>query len=124
MNYTISQVAKKFNLTPYTIRYYEKEGIFSIQRTEKGIRYFTDSDLEDLTMVCCLKDTGMSIKDIKKFFDLCSQGNKTIEQRICIFTFHREHIFQELEVLHKHLSKIEEKIKWYKSYIKQQKNEG
>ncbi|MEK1829758.1 MerR family DNA-binding transcriptional regulator [Priestia megaterium] len=28
MTYTISQVAKKLNVTIYTIRYYDKEGLF------------------------------------------------------------------------------------------------
>lgn len=121
MNYIISQVAEKFNLEPHTIRYYEKEGILSPQKTEKGIRSFTNSDLDQLEMVCCLKSTGMSIKDIKKYFDLSALGDATLEQRMAIFTSHREHILEEIEDLKKHLTKIEGKIAWYNGYMTSKK---
>ncbi|WP_431602566.1 MerR family transcriptional regulator [Clostridium pasteurianum] len=118
VSYSISQVAKKFHLEAYTLRYYEKEGILSPQKTEKGIRYFTNSDLEELEMICCLKSTGMSLKDIKKYFDLCAKGDETLEHRMEIFTSHRNHILQEMEQLQKHLEKIQKKIQWYSGYMK------
>jgi len=121
MRYMISQVAEKFNLEPHTIRYYEKAGILSPQKTEKGIRFFTSSDVDQLEMVCCLKSTGMSIKDIKKYFDLSSLGDETLAQRMEIFTAHREHILEEIEGLHNHLTKIEGKIKWYSGYMESKK---
>ena len=114
MNYTISQTAQKFHLGTPTLRYYEKEGIISPQKTEKGIRFYTDSDYEQLEMVCCLKATGMPIKDIRKYFELCAQGDCTIEQRLEIFTSQRKHILEEIESLQKNLEKINGKIKWYK----------
>lgn len=118
MNHSISEAAKKFNLETHTLRYYEKEGIISPHKTDKGIRYFTDSDLEEVGMVCCLRSTGMPIKDIKRYFELCSQGDITLENRMKIFTSHREHILKEIEELQKHLLKIEQKIKWYSGYNK------
>lgn len=118
MNYTISEVAKKFNLTQHTIRYYEKENIISPHRNKNGIRYFTEEDLDQIEMVCCLKSTGMSIKDIKAYFELCSQGDKTLQERMEIFNSHREHILKELEQLKKHLDKIDDKITWYKGFMK------
>lgn len=121
MNYTISQVAKRFNLETPTLRYYEKEGILSPQKTEKGIRYFTDSDVEQLEMVCCLKSTGMSIKAIRKYFDLCALGDQALEQRMDIFTSHRQHILEEIQKMQAYLVKIEGKITWYSGYMKSQK---
>lgn len=117
MNYTISEAARKFNLTPHTIRYYENENIISPHRHKNGIRYFTNEDLEQIEMICCLKATGMSIKDIKAYFDLCLQGDKTLEKRMEIFTSHREHILNELDLLKKHLNKIDDKISWYKGFM-------
>lgn len=122
--YTISQTAEKFNLEPHTLRYYEKEGIISPKKTEKGIRYFTSSDIEQLEMVCCLKSTGMSIKEIKKYFDLCIMGDQTLEKRMEVFTSHRQHILDEMEELQRHLAKIEGKIKWYSEYIETKKSES
>lgn len=119
MNYTISQAAKKMHLTPFTIRYYDKEGILLLHRTEKGARYFTESDMEQLEMVCCLKSTGMPVKEIKKYFDLCALGEGTLEERRGIFISHRDHILQEIAQLQKNLVKIEGKIGRYDRFIRQ-----
>lgn len=113
MQYSISQAAEKMDLTPFTLRYYDKEGILSPHRTEKGIRYFTESDLEQLGMICCLKSTGMTVKEIKKYFDLCREGDETLERRMEIFTTHRQHILDAIEALQTNLCRIEEKIEWY-----------
>lgn len=104
-------------LTPFTIRYYDKEGILALHRTEKGARYFTESDMEQLEMVCCLKSTGMPVKEIKKYFDLCALGEGTLEKRREIFVSHRDHILQEILQLQKNLTKIEGKIRRYDSFI-------
>jgi DNA-binding transcriptional MerR regulator len=114
MAYTISEVAQRFHLEPHTIRYYEKEGIVSPGKTEKGIRSFSDADMDQLGMVCCLKSTGMSIKDIRRYFALCERGDDTIGERLQIFLSHREHILEEVASLQQNLGKIEGKIKWYR----------
>jgi DNA-binding transcriptional MerR regulator len=52
MEYTISQVAGKMNLTPSTLRFYEKEGLlYPINRSKKGIRSFSDDDLEWISIL-------------------------------------------------------------------------
>jgi Predicted transcriptional regulators len=115
MTYTISQVAEQFSLEPHTLRYYEKEGILAPNKSEKGIRFYTDDDLEQLEMVCCLKRTGMSIRDMRKYFDLCAQGDETVAQRLEIFNNQRQHILDEMENLKKNLAKIDCKIEWCKT---------
>ena len=67
MEYSIGQVAEKLNLPCSTIRYYDKEGLLPfIQRKNSGVRVFSDSDINMLTIIECLKNTGMPIKDITK----------------------------------------------------------
>lgn len=119
MRYTISQAAEKMHLTPFTLRYYDKEGILMLHRTEKGVRYFTESDMEQLEMVCCLKSTGMPVKEIKKYFDLCAQGEETLRERREIFLSHRDHILQQIGQLKKSLCKIERKIERYDSFVRE-----
>lgn len=73
--YTISEVAKELNLTVYTLRYYDKEGLMPfVERTPSGNRLFKESDLSALKVIECLKATGMPIKEIKNFIDWCSEG--------------------------------------------------
>ena len=66
MNYSIAQAAKEMNLTTYTLRYYDREGLLSnVKRDKSGKRIFTKDDMEMLSLICCLKNTGMPIKEIK-----------------------------------------------------------
>jgi Predicted transcriptional regulators len=117
MNYTISQIAEKFNVEPHTLRFYEKEGIITPERSENGIRVFTDENISQLELVMCLKSTGMPLRDIKRYFDMVSSGDDMLEERLEIFVEQKEHVLNEIEVLKKYLKKIEHKISWYTDSI-------
>lgn len=123
MGYSISQVAAKFSMEPHTLRFYEKEGIIKAQRSESGIRVYSEENVAQLEMVLCLKSTGMSLKDIKRYFELVDQGDSTLDERLEIFRSHRETVLEEIEVLQRHLCKIEGKIKWYSGFVEQRKQE-
>lgn len=112
--YTIKEVSEKTGLTAYTLRYYEKCGLLrNINRDENGNRKFLDGDIVELEIIKCLKETGMSIKDIKNIVDLSFEGNNTIEKRKKILLKHREMVLKNIEKLKNNLKKIEMKIEWY-----------
>ncbi|MBW7572238.1 MerR family transcriptional regulator [Caproiciproducens faecalis] len=114
MGYTIKQAAEKMNLTAHTLRYYEKEGLLPlVGRKDNGIRIFTDSDLEWLSVICCLKGTGMPIKQIKEYIDLSLEGDSTLEERRQIFIRQRESVLEQIQQLQKHLEKVNHKIEFY-----------
>lgn len=114
MGYTIAQVAKITDLTPYTLRYYDKEGLLPfVGRTGTGDRIFADSDLDWLSIICCLKNTGMQIKDIKKYIDWCIEGDVTLEQRRLMFINQRKKVETQIIDLQMHLKKIDHKINYY-----------
>lgn len=114
MRYTIAQAAEKTGLTEHTLRYYEREGLLPfVERTPGGIRSFQDRDFEWLSLVCCLKNTGMQIKEIKKFVDWCQQGDSTLEQRREMLVEHRADVLQQIADLKKYLHNIDWKIDYY-----------
>ena len=68
MLYTVGEMAKVMGVPASTLRYYDNEGILPcVERSNGGIRMFTDKDYEWLKVVECLKKSGLSIKDIKAF---------------------------------------------------------
>ena len=80
--YTIGEMARMLHVAPSTLRYYDKEGLLPfVERSGSGIRRFKDTDLPWLSMISCLKQTGMPIKEIKTFIDLCRTGDETISMR-------------------------------------------
>ncbi len=114
MTYSIKQIAELTNLTPYTLRYYDKEGLLpSIGRTDTGMRRFSDSDLEWLGMICCLKNTGMSIREIRRFVELSREGDETLKTRFDMLVEHKKTVETEIARMEKHLEKVTRKIALY-----------
>jgi len=114
MNYTIAQAAKKMNLTIYTLRYYDREGLLSnVKRDNSGKRIFTKDDMEMLSLIYCLKNTGMPIKEIKKFIDLQNEGNNTLHDRNRILGKHKEDILKQIDNFKKYLNLIDRKLNYY-----------
>jgi DNA-binding transcriptional MerR regulator len=115
MNYSISEAAKRMNTTPYTLRYYEKEGLLPfIDRNANGIREFKESDFEWLALIECLKGTGMPIKEIGEFISWCMEGDSTLQKRLDMFLKQKDELERKMAELQKYLNKIDYKI-WYYS---------
>ncbi|QYR20222.1 MerR family transcriptional regulator [Paenibacillus sp. sptzw28] len=116
MNYTISDVARIFNLSVHTLRFYDKEGLFPfISRNKSGNRVFTAWDLDWIALICCLKNTGMQIKDIKQYCDWAKEGSITGEIRKELFNKHRTTVLKQIEDLNKNLELIDTKIAFYEN---------
>ena len=113
MLYTVGEMAKKINVAPSTLRYYDKEGLLPfVERSGGGIRMFKDSDIEWMQIIECLKKTGMPIKEIKKFIDWCMEGDSTIDKRLELIKEQREEVLKEREQLNKTLDTLNYKM-WY-----------
>ncbi|HCC07258.1 MAG TPA: MerR family transcriptional regulator [Clostridiales bacterium] len=113
MHYTVSEVSKKMNISPHTLRFYAKEGLLPfIERSKSGIRMFKDVDFESLNMIECLKKSGMSIKDIRTFMEWCAQGDETIDQRLSMFREQQKKVTEQIAELHETLNMLKYKC-WY-----------
>ena len=120
MPYTIKEVAKKYNLSAHTLRYYEKEGLLPfVERNEQGNRIFKDKDFEWLDIICCLRNTNMPISKIKEYVDLCLEGPETICKREDMLLKHKKYIENEIETFNSYLRIVDNKINYY---IKEQKS--
>ena len=118
MSYTISQVAQMMGVTPSTLRYYDKEGLLPNVKRVNGIRVFEDADFPWLRILNCLKGTGMPIRQIKKYVDLCAAGDATLEQRYAIIKEQRQHVLDQIEQLNFYLKELDYKDWYYKEAIK------
>lgn len=113
MYYTIGEIAKKVNISPHTLRFYAKEGLLPfVERSESGIRMFKDEDCQWLTIIECLKKTGMPIKDIKTYMDWLIEGDSTIDKRLEMFKKQKAAVEKQIEELKETLKLLEYKC-WY-----------
>lgn len=113
MTYNIGQVARMLGTSTSAIRYYEKEGLLPcVDRNDNGVRKFSQNDLEQLKLVECLKKTGMSLKDIRDFVKMTSQGDGTIRRRLALFEKQKRSVESQMKALQDTLSVIEYK-RWF-----------
>ena len=110
----IGDVSKITGISISTLRYYDRNGLLSVNRTNGGIRVFSKNDLEALRIINCLKNSGMKICEIKQFMDWCLEGDSTIDKRYNMFCEQEENIKNEISKLEDTLKLIRFK-KWYYS---------
>ncbi|MFF2888715.1 MerR family transcriptional regulator [Paenibacillus sp. NPDC057967] len=111
MSYTISQVAQKTNLSIHTIRYYDKEGLLPFVDRQNGTRVFHEQDIDWLDLLCCLKNTGMPIKDIRTLIQHCMDNDAVLEKGVDILVQHRHKVEAQLKEMQRSLATIDYKIK-------------
>ena len=104
--YTIGQVAKQVNMPVSTLRYYDNEGLFPHLVRCSGIRKFSDNEIEALHIIECLKKSGLEIREIKKFMELCAQGSSTYPQRHALFLRQKAAVEEEMRQLEKTLDML------------------
>lgn len=114
MTYSIKEVAGKTNLSIYTLRYYDKQGLLPfVSRNAAGYRTFTDSDLSLIHTICCLKNTDMKIKDIRQYIAYCMAGPDTIEARKQLLRRHKQEVLDKQRKLTENLQEIDYKLAVY-----------
>lgn len=118
MTYTIKQVAERMGVTVSTLRYYDKEGLLPfVDKKPNGTRVFKDEDFKSLGIITCLKNSGVSIKDIKRYMDLCADGDDTLQERLQIFLDRKAAVYKQMQELNQLLDTINHKISYYETAI-------
>ena len=117
--YTIKEVAEKMDVSEHTLRFWAKSGFFPfIKRDANNIRQFSESDLEWVRIVKCLRSVGTENKAIKRYIDLCIVGDSTIQERYEIIQATKNKAQQQMEDLKKQLALLDYKEKFYQNLIK------
>ena len=121
--YSIQDVSKKTGLSAHTLRYYEKEGLITgVERSQGGFRQYTDQDLDALGLICCLKNTGMSLQEITRFVNLAREGDHTLKQRLELLQAHRDDVINRMEEMQRYLDKVNWKIDFYNEKLREYEN--
>lgn len=116
--YTVKQLSQKLNISQHTIRFYDDQGLFpDVKRDKNGARLFTDDNLEWINLVLCLRNTGMSVADIRSYIDLCMEGETTVKQRYQIIMKQKQKAEAELSLLQQRLSILNMKQRCYEEIL-------
>lgn len=97
--FTISELAREFEISTRTIRYYEELGLLSPQRGPGNQRIFTRRDRTRLKLILRGKKLGFSLSEIREMIEMYDIAGES------------EQIKLTLKYGEKKLREIEEKIK-------------
>ena len=89
----ISEAASRSGLSVDTIRFYEKSGLLPpVGRGADGRRDFSAGVVEWLVLLASLRDTGMSMREMRHFAGLYRQGDETVLERRQVLLEHAAHL--------------------------------
>jgi len=115
--WSISEAAAKCGLSQHTLRWYERIGLVGpIERTADGRRRFDDSDLDWLALITKLRETGMPVKDMRRYAELVRSGAGEAE-RLDLLKRHRAEVRRALAAQRECLKLLNYKIDHYARHV-------
>ena len=116
--YTVKEVAELLGVSVHTVRYYDDMGLIpGTKRNAANQRLFDDLEVEWLFVSLTLKNTGMSLKDVKHYIELYGRGDSTLPERYEIMKKQKEKTIQEMEELKLRLAVLDRKIDHYEKLL-------
>lgn len=117
MTYTISEIADKMGVSIHTLRFYDKEGLLPFIERVNGRRVFKDEDFAWLRVLHCLKNTGMPLREIRRYLELIQQGDASLRERQAIILQQKESLEEQISFLQYNLKELEYKAWYYEKAI-------
>lgn len=110
----IAEVAKKYGVTPDTIRYYEKAGLIpAAPRRASGIRNFDEKTCKWLEFIVCMRSAGLTIETLTEYVRLYKKGKSTVSERKNLLVNQREELRRKKEEIEATLNRLDYKISLY-----------
>lgn len=111
---TIAEVAKKYNITPDTLRYYERISLLpNVARTSGGIRDYSEEDCRWVEYIKCMRSAGVSVETLVEYVMLFHKGKETIPARKKLLLEQREQIVAKIAELNEVLERLDWKLDGY-----------
>jgi DNA-binding transcriptional MerR regulator len=111
---TVKEVAELTGLSPHTLRYYDRMHLFPyVSRSGGNARLFSESDVEWVRLVSCLRKTGLPIADILRYVELCQAGDGTIGERAEIIGRQEAEVERRFAEMGEQLALIRRKKAYY-----------
>jgi DNA-binding transcriptional MerR regulator len=109
--YTITELAREFDITPRAIRFYEDQGLLAPSREGAGgrNRVYTPRDRTRLKLTLRGKRIGLSLSEIKGLVDMYESPKDTESQMnrfLGVLSQHRETLEQQREDIEMSLQEI------------------
>ncbi|EPD88069.1 MULTISPECIES: MerR family transcriptional regulator [unclassified Paenibacillus] len=111
--FTIKEISKISGLSEDTIRYYEKIQLLPrAKRKDNGHRFYSSTDKDIMSLITCMKKTGMSLNEMKPFLSLSQEGDVQLDPDLYnLLQTHKEKIEVQIKGMQIILEFINNKLK-------------
>lgn len=111
---TIKEASEKYEISPDTLRYYERIGIIpAVPRTKSGIRDYDEASCGWIELTKCLRAAGVQIEALIQYSSLYQQGEGTLEARKELLKEQRRQLMARMEDMQRSLERLNAKIAYY-----------
>ncbi|SCG63614.1 MerR family transcriptional regulator [Micromonospora zamorensis] len=110
---TIAEVADLLDITPHTLRYYERAGLVEVARDSHGHRVYDAAAVRRLVFLTRMRLSGMPMRDLQHYIALVDAGQDTVPERLDMLLEHRDIIRRRIRELTLSLAATEYKIATY-----------
>lgn len=111
---TIAEVSKKYDLTPDTLRYYERIGLLSnIPGTKNGIRDYDEPSCKRIEFIKCMRNAGVEIEILIEYMTLFNKGKSTVDARKKLLEEQREKLLEKQKNINETIDRLNYKIELY-----------
>ena len=115
---TITEVSKKYDMTPDTLRYYERIGLIPpVNRNGSGVRDYTEEDCKWVHFMKCMRAAGLSIEVLVEYETLFQQGNSTIKARKELLIEQRSRLADKIKEMQQTYERLDKKIDGYEERV-------
>jgi len=107
--FSISELAREFDVTPRAIRFYEAEGLLAPRRDGQR-RIYTPRDRTRLKLTLRGKRLGLTLSEIRELIDMYEPGRDErpqLKRFLAVLETHRDTLLQQRADLEAQLSEIQ-----------------
>jgi DNA-binding transcriptional MerR regulator len=116
LSWGVGEAARRLGVSIDTLRYYEREELLSTCRTASGHRRYSQADLDWLSVLTCLRETGMPMRRIREFASLVREDrDESLTMRLDLLEQHRIDVLARIRELRANLAHVDGKIAYYRA---------
>jgi DNA-binding transcriptional MerR regulator len=114
----IGRLARETGRSAHAIRWYEQQGLIpGVTRDASGRRVYSEQHVGWLLFLDRLRFAGMSVREMRRYAGLVSQGKKTLRQRLDLLQAHHARTTALIDDLQSALRLIERKQAYYTAWL-------
>ena len=116
--YSMKETCKKVGMSYQTLKFYCNQGLIpNVKRDKNNYRIFDDDNINWIKSLICLKKCGMSLEEMRRYLDLCLQGQSSIPERKIMLDEKKKELELQKQEIDNSLSFIDWKQNFYDNVL-------